>query len=134
MPIDVPEPLPYSPRRGILTGLETRGLDNSKVHNVTNFEKEVFPRLEKRLSASDITTFASGRPQCPDKTDCNGPGAVEDGAGGSEDTCPVGGTSKERRAPPNCSNPGASGQTTCSSTKPRLMCKIQNFKIFRELY
>lgn len=123
LPIDVPEPLPYSPRRGILTGLEARGLDNSELTDVNNFGKEMFSRLEKRLSPSDISTFASGLLQCPDSTDCNGPGAVEDGAGGSEDACPVGGASKERRAPPNCPNPGAGGQATCTDTKPRLMCK-----------
>lgn len=123
LPKSVPEPLPYSPRRGILTGLEARGLDNSELSDVPNLEKEIFPHLEKRLSPSDITTFASGLLQCPDSTDCNGPGAVGEGAGGSEDACPVGGASKERRAPPNCPNPGASGQATCTDTKPRLMCK-----------
>lgn len=108
------------PRRGLLNGMGNQGLvaleDGTKAGQNYSF------RLEKRLTVADITQFASGLLQCPDATDCNGPGAVEEGAGGSEDSCPVG--SKIRRAGGGpCLTPNPGGQT-CTDIQPRLMCEF----------
>jgi hypothetical protein len=125
-PIGDAPPLPYAPRKGLLNGMDAHGLetaDSSKALSGYN----AFSPLVKRLSPSDITTFAAGLLQCPNATDCNGPGAVDPGAGGSEDNCPISGSGKPSRRAPTC--PVGGGQNTCANTRPRLMCKLLGDKL-----
>lgn len=80
--------------------------------------------LHKRLESSDIASFVSGLMECPDAgTSCNGPGSVDDPAGGSEHEKRSLNQSLIGRAPGDGDGGGSGQLQTCTDLRPRFMCE-----------